>query len=83
MRPEVRIVSPVKDKAQVKRTSLNLDFSLVHAAEDALGTHGTTETVRSALQEVVARRRRKQLADWDLGGMTGEDFEQLRQPRVA
>lgn len=83
MREEMQIVSTLMDKKQVKRTSLNLDFNLVHAAEAALGTHGTTETVRAALKAVVVRHRREQLAGWDLGGMTVEDVEQLRQPRVA
>jgi Arc/MetJ family transcription regulator len=73
----------VADKRQLKRTSMFLDFDLVHAAEAALGTHGTTETVRCALQAVVARQRRTELASWDLDGMTAEDLEQLRRPRVA
>lgn len=73
----------VVDKPQLKRTSLFLDFELVHAAEAALGTHGTTETIRSALEDVVARQRRRELAGWDLGGMTTDDLEQLRRPRVA
>ena len=36
-----------------KRTSLNLDMSLVDEARQVLGTRGTTETVNRALAEVV------------------------------
>jgi Arc/MetJ family transcription regulator len=36
-----------------KRTSLNLDLSLLDEARQVLGTRGTTETVNRALAEVV------------------------------
>ena len=41
--------------ANVRRTSLNLDFELVERAKQALGTKGTTETVHQALEEVWRR----------------------------
>jgi Arc/MetJ family transcription regulator len=37
----------------IKRTSLNLDMSLVDEAREVLGTRGTTETVNQALAEIV------------------------------
>jgi len=46
----------------VKRTSLNLDLELVARARDVLGTNGTTDTVHRALDEIVKRRLREQLA---------------------
>ena len=36
-----------------KRTSLNLDMSLVDEAREVLGTRGTTETVNRALAEEI------------------------------
>jgi len=65
----------------IKRTSLNLDLDLVSQARDILDTRTTTETIHRALDEVVRREALKRLAEWDLGGMTLEDLERLRQPR--
>ena len=65
----------------IKRTSLNLDFDLVKQARDVLDTRTATETIHRALEEVVRREALKRLAEWDLGGMTLEDLERLRQPR--
>jgi Arc/MetJ family transcription regulator len=65
----------------IKRTSLNLDLDLVAQARNVLDTRTTTETIHRALDEVVRREALKRLAEWDLGGMTLEDLERLRQPR--
>jgi Arc/MetJ family transcription regulator len=65
----------------IKRTSLNLDLDLVAQAREVLDTRTTTETIHRALDEVVRREALKRLAEWDLGGMTLEDLERLRQPR--
>lgn len=46
----------------VKRTSLNLELDLVAAAREILETHGTTDTIHRALQEVVRRERLRRLA---------------------
>jgi Arc/MetJ family transcription regulator len=46
-----------------KRTSLNLDFSLVDEARQVLGTHGTTETVNRALAEVVRQDKLRRLTE--------------------
>ena len=45
----------------VKRTSLNLDISLVDEAREVLGTRGTTETVNRALAEVVRQDKLRRL----------------------
>jgi Arc/MetJ family transcription regulator len=45
----------------IKRTSLNLDMSLVDEAREALGTGGTTETVHKALAEVVRQAKLREL----------------------
>jgi Arc/MetJ family transcription regulator len=46
-----------------KRTSLNLDFSLVDEARQVLGTRGTTETVNQALAEVVRQDKLRRLTE--------------------
>ena len=58
----------------IKRTSLNLDMSLVDEARGVLGTNGTTETVHKALAEVVRQDKLRQLAAWEFG-MTNEEIE--------
>ena len=47
----------------IKRTSLNLDMSLVDEARDVLGTNGTTETVHKALAEVVRHEKLRRLTE--------------------
>jgi Arc/MetJ family transcription regulator len=47
----------------IKRTSLNLDMSLVEEARDVLGTNGTTETVHKALAEVVRHDKLRRLTE--------------------
>jgi len=44
-----------------KHTTLDLDLDLVSEAASALGTRGTGETVRAALEDVVRARRRQRL----------------------
>lgn len=46
-----------------KRTSLNLDMSLVDEAREVLGTRGTTETVNRALAEVVRQDKLRRLTE--------------------
>ena len=46
----------------VKRTSMNLDLELVAKAREVLGTNGTTDTVHRALDEIVKRHLRAELA---------------------
>lgn len=47
----------------VKRTSLNLDMSLVDEAREVLGTRGMTETVNRALAEVVRQDKLRRLTE--------------------
>jgi Arc/MetJ family transcription regulator len=47
----------------IKRTSLNLDMSLVDEARAVLRTGGTTETVNKALAEVVRQEKLRRLTD--------------------
>ena len=67
----------------VKRTFLNLDldFDLVEQAREVLGSHGATDTIHRALEEVVRRERLRRLAAEPFEDLTPEALEQLRQPR--
>jgi len=47
----------------IKRTSLNLDMSLVEEAREVLGTRGTTETVNAALAGVVRQDKLRRLTE--------------------
>jgi Arc/MetJ family transcription regulator len=47
----------------IKRTSLNLDMSLVDEAREVLGARGTTETVNKALAEVVRQDKLRRLTE--------------------
>src|SRR3970282_531212 len=67
----------------IKRTSLNLDLDLVAKAREVLDARTTTDTIHRALEEVVRREALRELAAWDLGGMTLEDLERIRQPRFT
>jgi Arc/MetJ family transcription regulator len=62
--------------ANVRRTSINLDFDLVERAKQALGTSGTTETVHKALEEVWRREAARQLAEWRF---EIDDIEEFRR----
>ena len=66
----------------IKRTSLNLDTSLVAEARDALGTSGTTETVHAALREAVRRQRIAWLLQHDFS-LTDEEHEELERSSWA
>jgi Arc/MetJ family transcription regulator len=66
----------------VRRTTINLDAELVADARAVLKTRNTTDTVHDALREVVRRERLKRLGEWDLGGMTLEDLEEMRRSRT-
>lgn len=66
-----------------KRTNMNVDTSLVSQAATVLGTHGTTDTVHAAMEDVVRRARRKRLAARDLSDLTPSELAQMRTPRSA
>jgi Arc/MetJ family transcription regulator len=56
-------VSEAYNWDMIKRTSLNLDMSLVDGAREVLGTRGTTETVNQALAEVVRHDKLRRLTE--------------------
>jgi len=60
-----------------KHTTLDLDLDIVSEAASALGTRGTGETVRAALEEVVRARRRQRLLELT----TDLDLDQLASLR--
>jgi len=68
--------------ARIKRTSLNLDLELVAQARDILNTRTTTETIHRALEEAIREQALRDLAQWDLGGVTLEDLERMRHGGV-
>jgi Arc/MetJ family transcription regulator len=57
----------------VKRTSLNLDLDLVAEAREALGSNGTTDTVRRALEEVIRHEKLKRLTEYDFSEYDEEE----------
>jgi Arc/MetJ family transcription regulator len=62
-----------------KRTSLNLDMSLVDEARKELGTNGITETVHRALAEVVRQAKLRRLVartfDFDHDELEAQELE--------
>lgn len=66
----------------MKHTSLYLEERLLAEAGATLGTTGPTATVRAALEDVVRRRKLRELAAWDLDGLTPERLADLRQTRT-
>jgi Arc/MetJ family transcription regulator len=64
-----------------KHTTLNLDMDLVKEAQRALGTQKATETIHRALEEVIAREKRRQLLEMGVGDLTPERLEELRRNR--
>jgi Arc/MetJ family transcription regulator len=57
------VVSEAYNWDMIKRTSINLDTSLVDEAREVLGTNGTTETVHKALAEVVRHDKLRRLTE--------------------
>ena len=70
------------NRDMIKRTSLNLDMSLVDEAREVLGTNGTTETVHKALADVVRQDKLRQLAAWEFS-MTNEEIEASEAEELA
>jgi Arc/MetJ family transcription regulator len=68
-----------KYASEIRRTSLNLDFGLVAEAREILGTNGTTETVRAALQDVIVRDKLRRLAARTWEHVTPEEWEELER----
>lgn len=67
-------------RASIRRTNINLDRELVAAAAAVLGTVQATETVHTALRDVVDRAARSRLASRDLSDLTPAALAALRRP---
>ena len=69
-----------------KRTSLNLDMSLVDEARRVLGSNGTTETVHKALEEVVRQAKLRELVsmtfDFDNDEIEASELEMEGLPPI-
>ncbi|MGI8549352.1 MAG: type II toxin-antitoxin system VapB family antitoxin [Dehalococcoidia bacterium] len=63
----------------IKHTTVDLDITLLEAAQKILGTSQTTETIHRALQEVIAQRKRRWLADYSFPELTPETLEDMRR----
>lgn len=68
-----------KYASEIRRTSLNLDLGLVAEARDVLGTGGTTDTVRAALEDVVRRDKLRRLAEWTFEHVTPDELDELER----
>jgi Arc/MetJ family transcription regulator len=69
--------------SSVKRTNINLDRELVHAASEVLGTAQTTETVHTALRDVVDRAARRRLADRDFDDLSPAVLDRMRRSHAS
>jgi hypothetical protein len=67
--------------ANVRRTSLNLNYELVEKAKTALGTKNTTDTVHRALENVVRQEALNRLADWKFDHLPEDWLDLEREPR--
>ncbi len=68
------------------KTTVDVDRELADEAAEILGTRSLKETVNGALYEVVAAKRRKELADSIRDGTlsvpTPEEVERSKAPKV-
>jgi Arc/MetJ family transcription regulator len=68
--------------SKARRTTLLLDPDLMREAQEILHTESQSDTVRTALSEVVALRRRLALLDLELPDLTSEAVAEVRRDRV-
>ena len=68
-------------ETKIRRTNINLDTELVHAAAAVLGTARTTDTVHAALRVVIERASRERLAQREFADLTPEVLEEVRRSR--
>jgi Arc/MetJ family transcription regulator len=66
-----------------RRTTIDLDYDLVAEASAVLGTKRISETVHRAMDEVVARRHRAELARMPMPDLTPEAIARMRAPRTS
>jgi Arc/MetJ family transcription regulator len=69
-------------RSKARRTGLLLDPDLMREAQEILHTDSQSDTVRSALSEVVALRRRLALLELELPDLTSEAVAEVRRDRV-
>lgn len=70
-------------EGMVKRTSINLDVSLVDQARAVLGTAEVTQTIHAALRDVVRRQKLRDLAARQFPDLTPEALTRMRAVRGA
>jgi Arc/MetJ family transcription regulator len=80
------VASEAYNLDMTKRTSLNLDMSLVDEARKELGTNGITETVHRALAEVVRQAKLRRLVartfDFDNDELEASELEMEGLPPI-
>jgi Arc/MetJ family transcription regulator len=80
------VASEAYNLDMIKRTSLNLDMSLVDDARKVLGSNGTTATVHKALEEVVRQARLRELVsmtfDFDNEEIEASELEMEGLPPI-
>jgi Arc/MetJ family transcription regulator len=80
------VASKAYNLDMTKRTSLNLDMSLIDEARTVLGSNGTTETVHKALEEVVRQARLRELVsmtfDFDNDEIEASELEMEGLPPI-
>lgn len=68
----------------LRHINIDLDTELVEEAAVMLGTERISDTVNTALSEVIGRTHRRRLARLDLfDDLEPAEFEALRRPRAA
>jgi Arc/MetJ family transcription regulator len=65
-----------------RRTTIDLDYDLVAEASAVLGTKRISETVHRAMNEVVGRRQRAELARMPMPDLTPEAIARMRASRT-
>ena len=67
-----------------RHITIDLDTQLVEEAAALLGTQRISDTVNTALRDVIGRAHRRRLAQRELfGDVPPAEFEALRRPRAA
>ncbi len=67
----------------MKRMTFNADADLLARAQQVLGTATATDTINTALAEVVRRDDLSQLVDLVPPDLTPEMLRELRKPRIV
>jgi Arc/MetJ family transcription regulator len=65
-----------------KRVTCNADAELLAQAQEALGTATTTDTINTALAEIVRRTRVEALLAHDFSNLSPEMLAEMQRPRI-